>query len=176
MNKKYARSQIGGFVFVCIFGTLLHFLYEWSGNNKIVGIFSPVNESVFEHLKLLFFPFLAFAVFQFIFFSSRQKGFFSSKLIGVLSGMIFITAFYYTYSGIIGKTIMWCDILSFFLGVLVAFTVDWLVLKSEKTATGLCENLAILSLAAVSSMFFIFTFAPPLIPLFKDAVEGTYGI
>ena len=43
-------------IFVMILGTLLHFTYEWSGNNTFVAAFSAVNESTWEHLKLLFYP------------------------------------------------------------------------------------------------------------------------
>ncbi len=56
MSKNYNKFVLFGIIFTFILGTLLHFVYEWSGSNVIVGIFSPVNESVWEHLKLLYFP------------------------------------------------------------------------------------------------------------------------
>ena len=47
------------FVLVAAFlGTLNHFLYFLSGQSPIIALFCPVNESVWEHLKLLYFPFL----------------------------------------------------------------------------------------------------------------------
>ena len=58
MNKKILKLEIIGFIFTSVLGTLMHFFYEWSNDNSIVGLFCPVNESPFEHLKLLFFPFL----------------------------------------------------------------------------------------------------------------------
>lgn len=43
--SKIAKWQIAEFFFVAVFGTLLHFLYEWSGQNALAAIFSPINES-----------------------------------------------------------------------------------------------------------------------------------
>ena len=61
--KKY--TIIGSTFFVLITGTLSHFIYEWSGNNFIVGFFFPVNESTWEHMKLVFFPMFLFSIFMF---------------------------------------------------------------------------------------------------------------
>ena len=43
-------------IFIMILGTLLHFTFKWSNNNVLVGTFSAINESTWEHLKLIFFP------------------------------------------------------------------------------------------------------------------------
>ena len=57
MEKEKIRSYlIFSIIFTFILGTLLHFTYKWSEENAIVGIFSAVNESTWEHLKLLYFP------------------------------------------------------------------------------------------------------------------------
>lgn len=57
MNKKKIKNyQIFSILFVFLLGTLLHFTYELSGNNLFIATFSAVNESVWEHLKLIFFP------------------------------------------------------------------------------------------------------------------------
>lgn len=58
-----------------IIGTLLHFVYEWSGNNFIVGLFAPVNESVWEHLKLILLPATLFGIFfsYYIMKNSKNK-------------------------------------------------------------------------------------------------------
>ena len=59
MDKTKTKNyQILSIIFVCITGTLLHFTYEFFNENIFVAVFSAVNESVWEHLKLLFFPML----------------------------------------------------------------------------------------------------------------------
>ena len=54
MKKRYALA----FLLTALAGTALHFAYDWC-LSPLVGLFAPVNESVWEHLKLLFWPFLA---------------------------------------------------------------------------------------------------------------------
>lgn len=74
------KTNIYRFLFISILGTLLHFTYEWSQNNAIVGLFSAVNESTWEHLKLLFFPMLFLTLFELFFFRDRlPKTFYRSE-------------------------------------------------------------------------------------------------
>ena len=43
-------------IFISLIGTLLHFMYEWSGHNKVVSLFAAVNESTWEHIKIALTP------------------------------------------------------------------------------------------------------------------------
>lgn len=175
MKRKNINPNILGFIFVSIIGTVNHFVFEWCNENVIVGIFTPINESSWEHLKLLFLPYLVFAIIQYFFFG-KSKSLAFSKAIGVIVGMTTILAVFYTYFGIIGKNIDAINILSFFIGVLVAFLVDSKMQKSN-TFDDLYYNVIGISLfVLLTIMFILFTFAPPLIPLFKDPISDTYGI
>ena len=58
MKVSIKNFQIFSTIFVMILGTLLHFTYEWFGENLFIASFSAVNESTWKHLKLLFFPML----------------------------------------------------------------------------------------------------------------------
>lgn len=60
MQQSFKVFTVIGILFTMILGSLSHFFYGWSGDFFLVGLFSPVNESVWEHLKLLFFPALLF--------------------------------------------------------------------------------------------------------------------
>ena len=69
MNKdKILEYQVYSTIFAIIAGTLLHFTYEWSGNNPIVGIFSSINESTWEHLKLAFYPMFISSIIRLFYF------------------------------------------------------------------------------------------------------------
>ena len=54
MNNKIKLKtfEIVSTIFIIVSGILLHFLYDWSNNNTLVGIFSAINESTREHLKI----------------------------------------------------------------------------------------------------------------------------
>lgn len=107
MLNSLASWEIAGFIFVVVVGTLLHFVYHWSGNAPIVGIISPVNESTWEHLKLLFVPMLLFSIIEYFAVGKAFPGFIAAKAFGILLGMLVILAIFYTYTGIIGKNYWW---------------------------------------------------------------------
>lgn len=73
MYRRLNIFLIIGAVFTIITGTLLHFVYEWSGESLFVGIFSPINESVWEHLKLLFFPMSVWILIGYLFLGKIQN-------------------------------------------------------------------------------------------------------
>ncbi len=175
MNKKLFRYEIIGFIFVSITGTLNHFLYEWLHASKAIGLFCPVNESVWEHLKLLFFPYLIWSIAEF-FLITDKKNFFHSKIKGVLCGLIFIVSFFYTYSGITGTVSTFMDILSFFIGTAISFLISYEFIRNSRTGSRISEIISILIFIFISAVFFIFTFMPPLIPLFEDPQRFTFGI
>ena len=56
MKKRTRIFLAAGFVFLCVAGSLLHFFYGFTGKDPLAGLVSPVNESPWEHLKLLYFP------------------------------------------------------------------------------------------------------------------------
>lgn len=172
--KALLKYSIIGFVFVSVLGTLSHFVYEWSCNNTIIGMFCPVNESSWEHLKLLFFPYFIWSIIEWILLK-KKKGLLLSKFFGVTTGLLAILIFFYTYTGILGISIDFLNIFSFFIGVFAAFAVDYTLINSEKFIKSKNATAIILFIAA-ALMFFIFTFAPPFIPLFRDPISFTYGI
>ena len=110
--KKPAFWAIAGAVFVMITGTLLHFTYEWFGGNFWASV-GAVNESTWEHLKLLFFPMLAWTVIEYLVFGADTPGYLPIRAVSILLGMLSIVVIFYTYSGVLGFNIAAVDIGSF---------------------------------------------------------------
>ena len=175
MSKKLLKYDIIGFVFVSIIGTLAHFVYEWTNKCVIAALFCPINESPWEHLKLIFFPYLIWTVIQ-AFIMKGTKNVLPAKFIGVFVGMTATLSFFYTYTGIIGRNIDPLNIFSFFIGVFVAFLLDYIIIKSEKMHETGKNITAVILFIIMGAIFILFTFAPPLIPLFKDPITSSYGI
>ena len=172
--KRVYKYSVLGFVFVSVYGTLSHFLYKLSGNSIFVGLFCPINESIWEHIKLFYFSYLLWTIIEY-FITKRINGMLFAKLIGAFAGMVFIPVFFYTYTGIIEKSIEFINILSFFIAVLIAFVTDYLFIKSGYTQKK-SNTTAIICFIAVALLFILFTFAPPFVPLFRDPITFTYGI
>ena len=114
-NIKYV--ELIGIVFTIIAGSLLHFTFEWSGNNQFVALFSAVNESTWEHLKLLFFPYVIYAIFEYFYIGHNYSNYITAKCIGVLSGLIFIPVVFYAYTYILGTNYLVLDISLFVLSL-----------------------------------------------------------
>ena len=174
MNRKLNLYIISGIVFTIIVGTLLHFVYEWSGSNSIVGLFSPINESVWEHMKLLYFPMLFYALIESRFFRDRTD-FWCVKLIGIVAGLILIPTLFYTINGSFGKSPDWINIAIFFIAAAAAYLAETYLYNNALLK---CPHprLAIFVIVLVGILFVVFTFITPQIPLFLDPVSGKYGI
>ena len=175
-KKKIIRFQIFSVIFTWILGTILHFLYEWSGDNKIIASFSAVNESTWEHLKLVFFPMLITTIVGFLVIGKDNKKFWCAKTIGIILAMSFIIVFFYTYTGIIGTNFAILDIGSFFVAVILGEYVAYKIMTNDEYKLKCNKRIAVIGLICILSCFIIFTYLPPHIGLFKDPISNGYGI
>ena len=172
-TSKIRNYQIFSTIFVCILGTLLHFTYEFFGENIFVASFSAINESVWEHLKLLFFPMLLTTIIGYFYIEKNAPNFLCSKSLGILASMSFIIIFFYTYTGIIGKSIVFIDIASFFIAVILGEYLAYKLITSNFK----CNNIiAIIILTVILICFVVFTYFPPNMEILKDPVTNQYGI
>lgn len=174
MKKDISLWQYSGFVFTAVFGTLLHFLYDWTGGSVLAAPFSAVNESTWEHMKLLYFPMFVFALIQSRFFRER-KDYWCVKLAGIMMGLVLIPILFYTLNGVFGKTPDWVNIAIFFVSAAVAFIVETRLFKKDSINCS-AALLAVAVIILIGVLFVIFTFATPQIPLFRDPISGSYGI
>ena len=174
MRKTIPYWQTVGFLFTGVVGTLLHFVFDWTGGNVIAGLFSAVNESIWEHLKLLYYPMLLFALLEWRYWGKNTESFWCIKLLGILLGMGTIVAVYYTYTGALGVKADWFNITLFFLAAGLTYWVETkLFQRSFRCPLGNKPAIALVGFIAI--VFTVLTFFPPKIPLFQDPITGTYG-
>ena len=174
MEKNIGRWQSIGFIFTGIFGTFLHFLFDLTDGNLGAALISAVNESIWEHLKLLFYPMVIFAFIEHRRWGKDIHHFWCVKLRGIMLGLILIPVLYYSYTGILGTGADWFNIAIFFL---VAGVVYWRETKLlQQVGSGKCKPLIALGIIGlIAVVFTMLTFFPPGIPLFQDPLDGTYG-
>ena len=167
MQKKNSILifEIISTIFVMVLGTLLHFTYKWSNNNMLVGIFSPINESIWEHLKLMFFPMLITIIIGYLYKGKDIDNYLSSKVIGTIVMLSFTIVFYYTYSGILGTNYTGVDVSIFFIAVALGQYVSYKLMKTKFHGNNITATIILLVLLLC---FVVFTFFPPNIALFKD--------
>ena len=174
MKQVSSLWQKSGFALTTFGGTILHFLYNWTGGSILVSPFSGVNESTWEHMKLLFWPLALFALVQRL-FSKDQKNYWCVKLVGILLGLVMIPVLFYTYNGVFDQSSDWINIAIFYFSAAMVFLFEWSAFKKDPLQ---CRypRLAITVICLIGVLFVAFTFAPPKIPLFQDPLTGTYGI
>ena len=173
--EKLSLWQFAGFLFTSVSGVLLHFLYNWSNQSALVAPFSAVNESIWEHMKLLYFPMLTFAMIERQFIGHGYKNYWCSKLVGILLALILVPVLYYSYTGIFGTQIDWINIAIFFLASASSYLFETWLLEKEGCN---CHSqlLALLILCVIGYVFVVWTYVPPQIPLFQDPTTKTYGV
>lgn len=174
MKKSLFIWQLFGFVFTGIAGVVLHFLFNWTNLSIIVAPFSAVNESIWEHMKLLFFPMFLFALFENRGVGREYNDFWCVKLIGIVIGILLIPILYYTINGIFDNTPDWVNILIFYIVSAVSYTLEmWLL--NNNIVNCKSPKKALIILLLILAVFVVLTFTPPKIPLFEDPITNTYG-
>lgn len=174
MNRSIRLWQLFGFAVTSLGGTLLHFLYDWLGEATWIAPFSGVNESTWEHMKLLFWPMLLYAIAQSFFFKDCGD-FWCVKLRGILLGLALIPVLFYTCNGIIGKTPDWFNIAIFFVSAAAAYLYETRLFE-RGTVTRKRPRWAVAVLCGLAALFVVFTFLTPEIGVFRDPLTGSYGI
>lgn len=169
LSLKFVRTYhfIGIFVILLIAGPL-HFAYEWSGENYFVGLVSPVSESIWEHLKMVYWPTLLWWILGYAVYGKRKSlslmRWFQAMAISIIFGMLIIVLWYYLWSGAIGIEATWVNfssMISVVIGQLLAIHVyrvampRWIYFGSGM--------LIVLALAVMTAYF---TYYPPDLPIF----------
>ena len=174
MKRSINRWQFIGFVFTSVVGTILHFLYDWLSESTFIAPFSSINESTWEHMKLLFWPTFIFAIIQSFLFKERED-FWCVKLRGILLGIILIPIIFYTYNGAIGKSPDWLNITIYFVCAAISYIYEARLFNNKKI---ICKSprSSITVLCIIALIFALFTFATPEINIFKDPITNQYGI
>ena len=166
MKNKLKTLNIIGLIWEVAASFIFHFLYEWTSNNNIVGLFTPISESVWEHGKLLVFPFLLFIVIEYFLLKPKDKtNYWATKLFIIIINTILLPILFYTYSGIIGQNFLVVDILIAILLVVLSYSLNYLLTYNNYTFKHKCFVIT-LGITIILA-FFIFTFYPPNLPWFN---------
>jgi len=172
LKNKLIKYEIFSTIFITILGVILHFTYEWSNKNLVVGLFSAINESTWEHLKLIYFPILITIIIGNIIFKKDIPNYLSIKTKSLIISLLFIIIFFYSYTGILGYNIAFLNIGSFFISILISEYYFFKNISSIITN----KNIYPVILVLLFICFITFTINPIHINLFKDPLTNTYGI
>ena len=166
-----------GIVVMFLLAAILHFVYGWSGENKLLGLFFPVNESVWEHLKILILPIILWWTIIYIIDGEKlaidKRRWITGCLVSLLSSMLFMLSFFYTYTQAFGIESLALDILDTLLSIIFGQLLGIYFYKHSKGIPSWLGKILILLIIVV---FAVFTLYPPELPIFFDKAGQKYGM
>ncbi|MBR6689037.1 MAG: hypothetical protein IKL68_03375 [Clostridia bacterium] len=177
-NLTYKNIIKIGYVICLAAGFLLHFAYDFFNNNLIIGLFTPVNESVAEHLKLIFLPFTLFTIFFYFYSKKKITNLFLLSFISNILGTAATTITFYTGIKFLGMDNTIFNIGTYIVGMTIAFITFYLGIYNDnfQDATKGSNELGICAFLLLTTLFIVNTVLPVKLPINKDPVSNTYGI
>ena len=160
------------FLFISVVGTILHFTYKLSKNNIVVGIFSAVNESVWEHIKLLLTPIFFINTLWYIL--GYKNNYFISLFTQLFLSIVLIILFYEIKILIFKDKKDYINIISFYIISLIVSIVGFVIYNVGEMKT--LNILCMIGSLIIFIMYLTFTIFPPKNKYFKDPITGKYGI
>ncbi len=159
-GKKSHRYPV--FLVILLAGTALHFLYSLFPS-PVTALLAPVDESLFQHAKLLFWPLLAGA-----FWLSKWDGTPKTpRLWGLLIGVALMLLAGYVYHVLLGGSAMWVDIVIYCITMLIAFLAVPRLFRGIECSNA-CRYAAGAAVLAFGFFLLLFTFRPPANILFQE--------
>ena len=176
MRKRLFYWELAGFLFTAALGTLLHFTFDWCGGSALAAAFSAVNESTWEHMKLLFFPVFLFSVAELWALGRNYPNFLAVRALSTVVGLALIPTLFYTYTGVLGYHLLWADIAVFLLAALGTFALEFRLLGTHRCTSLWQQVLGLLVLWLLAFLFVYCTFRPPHLGLWRDPATGLFGL
>ncbi|MBR7132169.1 MAG: hypothetical protein IKD04_01410 [Clostridia bacterium] len=164
------KKNIIAFLVIGLLGTVGHFVYDWSGENSILGLIFPVSESVWEHLKLLFFPTIIYSSFEYLFSHEKPRNYLAATAIGLFCGLATVIVIYYLVNGIVGYDISFINITSYYIAVIVLLCKKRTVILKEKFYSKNANIFFAVLLGVTALLFFIWSYNPPSLGIFTPPI------
>lgn len=173
--KKLVRWKWTGLIAIVVLGSLMHFIFDWSGQAKSIGWLLPVNESVWEHLKMGYWPVLLYSLLEYRPIIRYVNHYFLAKLLGILAFELSIIVLFYSYTALLGKDVLLLDITVYLVGAINCQWLTYRIFSLDAPHRSYC-TLSLVSLVTIAVLFGITTYQPPHCFLFRDSNTNTYGI
>lgn len=161
-----ARNNLLAFVIIGALGTLFHFLYEWTGERYILGFIFPVNESTWEHLKLIFYPTIIYSLIEYFAIKNKPTNYISAITLGIFFGKLSIVTLFYLYSGVLGFNVDFLNITIYYIGLIILLAVKHIIVKNKLFSSSVFNIFSFIYLIICALLFALFTYNPPSLGIF----------
>lgn len=182
-KNKLLLWELSCVFWICFAGSSLHFAFELSDYWTPLALIAAVNESVWEHLKIYFWPGLLFTLVQYTYTREYANNYWLGKVVALATTPVLITAMYHAYMAWVtaagAQTSVGTILLIMLLGVLAGQLCSWRILCSEPVQWVTPRYVAV-GYGSLLLAFSLFTFFPPKVFLFENYLcyqyTNEYGI
>lgn len=173
MNLKFFKVLSILFIFVLFFP--FHYGYDVFPNS-LSAIFFPVNESIWEHMKLIFTTFMIYGIVEYIIYN-KYKVKVNNLLLGILVSslsciIIFLAIFLPIYYKIGENLYITLSIL--FVSIIFAEIISYIIIKKDNVK--FLNIISIIIIIICYIIFGYFNYYPIKNDFFYDPIEEKYGI
>ncbi len=175
-RRKTYIFYVIGFFFIILLGVFFYFAFSLSGFNRFVALFSPVNASLWENLKLGLWPAILFSLIEFIGYGFRNRNFFIAKAVSFISIPLLMLSFFYAYTALLKRQELFMDILVFVLSVLIGQAISYRVMIKRGKSGANARIFSLILILAVILAFTVLTYYPLQLDIFMDSATSSYGI
>lgn len=173
IDKKLLLLEAIGLLFCWIGSFIFHFAFDWLGKPQALAWLFATTESVWEHSKIIFFPFAIYSFIEYFILKPNMQTFLTAKSIPLMLCIPAMLTSFYTYSGIIGRNITAIDIIIALAIILAMNIASYKILVKRYVAKYVYTYATIV--AIITICLIIFTYLPPHINLFYDTLKQRYG-
>ncbi|MHA3978543.1 DUF6512 family protein [Halovulum sp. GXIMD14794] len=173
---RLLRVEMLGACLMIALGSALHFAFDWIGGWRPLAVVAAVNESVWEHLKLAFWPGVLWALVAPLAAGQERSRVLAAKGVTLLVTGVLIVMVFTSYTAILGRNLLPLDI-----GTFVAAIVAGQLLSVSLLSSGVLQSqalrragLVLLTLQLVA--YSLFTYYPPKHWLFIETRTQIRGI
>lgn len=161
-------------LFTVTLGSLLHFAFDFFNYSFFVGLFSAINESAWEHLKLAVTPMVILSFWQGVRLKKKPNNFWLSRVKAIYLAPIMIVILFYGYTAILGNNYLVLDIAVFVISVIIAEVAASRIQRMPRFPIK-CEATSKIMILFIVVLFAYFTAYPPHNFLFHDPITNSYG-
>lgn len=161
-----SKKNIFMIIFLFLLSFLWHFMYDWFPS-VLTSIFFPVNESIWEHMKIIFYCLFIGSVLE-----KKGNNYYLNILVKPLVGVLFYLIIFIPLYLIFGESMF----ISISLMLFTYIIMELLGIKISKQEELNIKALPIIIIILISIFFSILTFYPLHNFLFFDSVKLGYGI
>ena len=164
---------IVGILVISIIGTLLHFVYEFSKHNKVVGLFSAVNESTWEHIKIALTAMFFWSLIDGALYGSLAN-YFVAKFLSLFAVIVLIPLLFYGYKALLGKDFLFMDVIVFNV-VIICSQLIFSYMINMNDFDFIYGYVSCIGLFIIFGSYMVFTLMPIKNFIFKDPISHKYG-